>query len=128
MDPASPATELLGFCVSLLAIFGAIGASVIFLRDKGSGPKIMLIGSILSFIGMAPKGMEQVINYYSRNGYEPPELSGALYYTFWNWLPTTAGLVFAAGLLITALQRRGLSKRITELECILSTIETQNKK
>lgn len=101
---------------------------MIFLRDKGSGPKIMLIGSILSFIGMAPKGMEQVINYYSRNGYEPPELSGALYYTFWNWLPTTAGLVFAAGLLITALQRRGLSKRITELECILSTIETQNKK
>lgn len=81
----------------------------------------MLCGTLLSLIAFIPKGIEQILNYYSSQGYEPPELTGLLYYTFWNWLPVTAAFVFSVGLLLTALQRRGLSKRAEELQSILMT-------
>ncbi|RYD34340.1 MAG: hypothetical protein EOP87_09390 [Verrucomicrobiaceae bacterium] len=80
----------------------------------------MLGGSVLSLVGMVPQGLQQFIDYHSTKGYAPPELPQMVYYTFWNWLPTASALVFAAGLLMTAFQRRGLSKRISELESILS--------
>ncbi|MBX3741934.1 MAG: hypothetical protein KF712_13140 [Akkermansiaceae bacterium] len=120
MDLASPEIQLLGFCVLLLALGGAICASVVFLREKGAGPRIMLVGSILSLTGMIPQALTQFIDYRANKGYEPLELPQVVYFTFWNWLPTASALVFAGGLLMTAFQRRGLSKRIAELESILS--------
>ncbi len=128
MDLASPEIKLLGFCVLLLALAGAIAASVIFLGERGAGPRIMLAGSISSLVGMIPQALAQFIDYHANKGYEPLELPQIVYYTFWNWLPTASALVFAVGLLMTAFQRRGLSKRISELESILSAHGTAERK
>jgi len=128
MDIASPDVELLGFCVALLAILGALAASIISLRDKISGAWVMLAGAAFLLLSMVPRGLEQFVNYQARNGYEPPDIPQLMYYAFWNWLPNAAALVFAAGLVITALQRRGLAKRISELEGILSTVADEGKK
>jgi hypothetical protein len=128
MELASPEIQLLAFCVLLLAVGGAVGASVVFLREKGAGPKIMLVGSLLSLVGMIPQGLSQLIDYRADKGVEPLELPQLVYYTFWNWLPTASALVFAVGLLMTALQRRSLAKRIGELETILSAHEVAGNK
>jgi hypothetical protein len=128
MELASPEIQLLGFCVLLLAAGCAIFASVVFLREAAAGPRIMLVGSILLSVGMIPQALTQFIDYRANKGYEPLELPQIVYFTFWNWLPTTSALVFAVGLLMTAYQRRGLSKRITELESILSTHEAAREK
>ncbi len=128
MDLASPEIKLLGLSVLLLALAGAIVASVVFLREKGAGPRIMLAGAVLSLAGVVPQALAQFIDYRANKGYEPLELPQIVYYTFWNWLPTASALVFAAGLLMTAFQRRGLSKRISELESILAAHEAAGRK
>lgn len=128
MDLASPAVELLGFCVKLLSVCGFIVAAVIFLRGQGGGgPWIMLFGAVFCLVGLIPQGLEQFMNYYSRLGYEPPEISPFMYYTFWNWLPDAAGLLFSVGLGITAIQRYGLSKRAIELERTLSAMDPSRR-
>ena len=128
MDYASPAIQLLAFLVSLFIAVALIVASVLFLRDKGLGPWIMLTGSSFGLIAMIPLGISQYVNYHASIGYEAPEVSGAMYYTLWNWLPGAAGLVFATGLLLTAVQRRVLAGRIAELEAIIATRESIEKR
>ena len=128
MDYASPAIQLLGFLVSIVIVAISMVASVMFLREKGLGPWIMLAGSSLSLIGILPQALYQLVGYYAHKGYEPPEVSGVMYYTLWNWLPGVAGLLFTVGLLLTALQRRGLARRIAELESILSVQDSIEKR
>lgn len=128
MDYASPALQLLGFLFSILTVVTGLIASVLFLREKGAGPRIMLAGASLSLVAIVPQAIYQLVNYYSYKGYEPPEVSAVMYYTVWNWLPGAAGFLFMAGLLLVTLQRRGLSRRISELESILSTRDSIEKK
>ena len=64
-------------------------------------PKAIYVS--ISFFGVAPNDM----------------LEGVMYFTIWNWLSISASMVFSIGLILTALRRRGLAKRIAELETLL---------
>lgn len=131
MDYASPTLQLFGVACSLLVAGLAIAASVFFLRsERTAGTWIMLVGSITALMG---EGVPQVLyaleNFVADHSgviFETDTyhvIHNVMYFSIWNWLSTTAWLVFMIGLTLVALRRRQLSKRITELE---SHLEIRN--
>jgi hypothetical protein len=88
---------------------------------------MMLVGSILGLIGstvpQAIYAMENFTATYGGGSSQPdfmPQLQSLMYLTVWNWLSNSAWLLFSLGLVLVALRRRGLSKRIAELEMLLA--------
>lgn len=117
MDYASPLTQLMELLTAVfIAALGLIG-SILFLRERSAGPWIMLAGAILSAICILPKAIYVSISFF---GVETNSmLEGVMYFTIWNWLAISASMVFSIGFLLTALHRRGLAKRIAEIETVL---------
>ena len=89
-----------------------ITAAVLLLRDRGAGPWIMLVGAVLSLLGSLSRPV--VMMFIHKIGIS--NISTPLMIT--GGLSGLGGLLFTAGLLIFALQRRGLRSRIDELERI----------
>lgn len=100
-----------------------ISASAFFLRERSAGPWLMLVGSLVFAICLLPKAIYVSISFFGVR--TNSMLEGIMYFTIWNWLSISASMVFSIGLLLTALRRRGLSKRITELETLLEA--SQNR-
>lgn len=125
MEYASPTVQLLGLVTAILVGLIQITAAVVFLlqRQKSAGPWIMLAGAILSLIGIA---VPQAIYLYTTAATVSdlsPQVESVMYLTVWNWLGISASLLFAIGLLLTAVQRRALPSRIAELEALLQNIK-----
>lgn len=132
MDYASPATQLLGLLTSVLISLLCLIASVILLRERAAGPWLMLAGSILALIGTAvPQGLYVMESFAANSSgaiYEvSPEIKSLMYFTVWDWLGTSAWFLFSIGLLLVALRRRALARRIAELELLLATRENPGR-
>lgn len=127
MNYASPAVQLLGLVCSVLVCALAIFASVLLLREKSAGSRLMLVGSILALIGTAvPQSIYALENFVASYSSSLAEhdtyyvIHNLMYYSIWDWLSTASWMLFSVGLLLVALRRRALAARITELENILS--------
>jgi hypothetical protein len=94
-------------------LFGGlqITAATLLLRERGSGPWLMLIGGGMTLtIHVAVPLVSRFQN--SFNSYPAIFVLTAF--------ATLGSLLFGIGLLLHALQRRGLGNRIAELEAILA--------
>jgi hypothetical protein len=127
MDFASPTLQLFGVACTLLVAGLAIAASVFFLiAERTTGAWLMLAGAVASLLGdglpQSLYALENFVAVYLGSLHEHDTyhvIHNLMYYTIWNWLSTASRLVFMIGLVLVALRRRLLSKRITELESIL---------
>ena len=103
---------LISFVLAALHITSA----VILLRERHSGPWLMLAGSATALLGQIASMVVQAFLMQSRSG--PPPVA---------WLSATSSLsslgslLFAIGLLLHALRQRGKANRIAELEAILNS-------
>lgn len=87
-----------------------ITAAVLLLRERGSGPWLMLIGSVISTVGNV------AIQIFPTLISDGPYATLRALYSF----ITFGSLSFAIGLLLHTLRRRALGNRIAELEAILA--------
>lgn len=125
MDYASPLSQLMELLTAVFISALSITASVLFLRERSAGPWLMLIGSIIFAVCLLPKAIYVSISFFGVATNEM--LEGLMYFTIWNWLATSGSMVFCIGLLLTALRRRGLSKRIAELEMLLEARQNRGE-
>jgi hypothetical protein len=125
MDYASPFVQLMELLTAVFISAVSITASVLFLRERSAGGWLMLVGSVFFAICLLPKAIYVSISFF---GVESNTLlEGVMYFTIWNWLSFSASMVFSIGLLLTALRRRGLAKRIKELETLLDARENRSE-
>ena len=101
----------IGPLISLLLGGLQITAAVLLLRERGSGPWLMLVGGMISMVGHA--ALPIVVTDLNFKG---PYWT----VTVLSSLGTLGSLLFGIGLLLHALQRRALGNRIAELEAILA--------
>lgn len=94
----------------------------------------MLVGAIAALLGegvpQSLYAMENFVASYAGSIHENDTyyvIHNVMYYSIWDWLSTAAWLVFMIGLILVALRRRGLTKRIAELESILETRDSIQK-
>lgn len=137
MDYASPSFQLLGVVSSILIGGLAIAASILLLRsERSAGAWTMLAGAILALIGDAvPQSlyaMENFVASYSGSIHHIEDtyqvaIQPLMFYSIWDWLSSAAWFVFMIGLMLVALRRRGLAKRIAELESILEIRDSIQK-
>lgn len=129
MDYASPSFQLLGVLGSILIGGLAIAASILLLRsERSAGAWTMLAAAVSALIGDAvPQSlyaMENFVASYSGSSHHIEDtyqvaIQPLMFYSIWDWLSTVSWFVFMIGLMLVALRRRGLAKRVTELESIL---------
>ncbi|RYD48100.1 MAG: hypothetical protein EOP85_04240 [Verrucomicrobiaceae bacterium] len=101
----------------LALLLGAmqITASIILLKEKGPGPLMMLVGSVVSVLGsIALPLLSFLMNYLNADFNEPA------YMAIWS-LSILGSLIFSIGLLLFALRRRAMTVRIAELEAIITS-------
>jgi len=125
MDYASPLSQLMELLTAVFISALSITASVLFLRERSTGPWLMLVGSIIFAVCLLPKVIYVSISFFGVATNEM--LEGVMYFTIWNWLAISGSMLFTLGLLLTALRRRGLSKRITELEMLLEARQNRDE-
>jgi uncharacterized PurR-regulated membrane protein YhhQ (DUF165 family) len=119
MDYASPAVQLLGTLTSILVHLILIVTAVLFLRERATGAWLMLAGAATALIGFTiPQLVYVAISFLGADRVSAP-VESLMYYSVWTWLSTAGALLFAVGVLLVALRRRGLSNRIEELETLL---------
>lgn len=124
MDYASPFAQLMELLTAVFISALTITASALFLRERAAGPWIMLTGAIVFAICLLPKAIYVSISFFGVTTNEM--LEGLMYFTIWNWLSISASMVFSIGLVLTAIRRRGLAKRITELETLLGARQNRD--
>jgi heme/copper-type cytochrome/quinol oxidase subunit 1 len=119
MDYASPDMQLLGTLTSIFVQLVVIAAAVLFLRERAAGAWVMLAGAIVALIGFSiPQIVYVAISFLGADRVSAP-VESLMYYSVWTWFSTAGSLVFAVGLFLVALRRRGLAQRIAELETLL---------
>jgi len=125
MDYASPFSQLMELLTAVFISVLSISASAFFLRERSAGPWLMLVGSVVFAICLLPKAIYVSISFFgvATNAM----LEGVMYFTIWNWLAISASMVFSIGLILTALRRRGLAKRIVELETLLEARQNRGE-
>ncbi|RYD37333.1 MAG: hypothetical protein EOP87_03730 [Verrucomicrobiaceae bacterium] len=101
---------------ALTILFGALEiiVAVLLLREEGPGPKIMLAGAITSLLGNLAGVASMLMLNQSVN-------FGEAVYIAMSALTALGSLLFIGGLLLHALKRRALTRRIAELEAILAS-------
>jgi len=125
MDYASPFSQLMELLTAVFISALSVTASAIFLRERSAGPWLMLTGSIVFAICLLPKAIYVSISFFGVATNDM--LEGAMYFTIWNWLSVSASMVFSVGLILTALRRKGLAKRIAELETLLEVRQNRGE-
>jgi hypothetical protein len=102
-------TQFAWLFFTLLLSAAQIVAAVLLLRDRGAGPLMMLIGSVMSLIGGCASHLVWIVLH---RPFETLRVVGSVA----SGIGGLGSLLFVAGLLIFALQRRALQARIAELE------------
>lgn len=103
---------MIGWMLFRLVVGGSqIVSAILLLRERHVGPRVMLCGGILSLI--AGLGHSVLMS-----GLTPQKT--IRFIEVGSYVSALGMLLFAAGLLLFALHRRGQSARIAELEMILS--------
>ena len=125
MDYASPLSQLMELLTAVFISALSITASAIFLRERSAGPWLMLTGAIVFAICLLPKAIYVSISFFGAE--TNALLEGVMYFTIWNWLSISASMVFSIGLLLIALRRRGLARRIAELETLLEARQNRSE-
>lgn len=122
MDYASPASSLMGLLTSIAVGLVLIAASALFLKERSAGPWMMLVGAIATLVGKStPQTIRLIMDSADSVEGVSPAIEDLMYKSVWTWLAVLGGIFFAAGLLLIAIRRRGLDKRIKELETLLQT-------
>lgn len=101
--------------ISVICFAAQITAALYLLPDKGSGPWLVLVGSVVTMIGMVGAWF---VPYFS---------PGPLNLTYINLMAPVVvicgSLISCSGWLMYALHRRGQRNRVAELEAIIETIQ-----
>jgi hypothetical protein len=93
-------------------------AAVLLLRDRGPGPWMMLAGGVISLCGSVAS---QAYNIFRIGSWYPsgdPELHMRVISAL-SGFSALGSLLFCVGLVLFALNRRALARRVEELESIL---------
>jgi hypothetical protein len=104
------------FLVSFIITALHIAAAVILLKERHSGPILMLVGSAITLLGQIGGAVVQV--FLMRTNFRPESYQ---WITATSALSSLGALLFAIGLLLHALRQRGKANRIAELEMILNS-------
>jgi hypothetical protein len=121
MDYASPALQLLGTLTLIFVHIIVIISSVMFLRERATGAWLMLAGAATALIGFTVPQLIYVAISFLGAGRVSAPVESLMYYSIWTWLSTAGTLLFAIGLILVAIRRRGLADRIAELERLLNS-------
>ena len=97
-----------------------ITAAALLLRERGSGPWLMLIGGVISTIVNC--ALPIIVIFFNSGG--PYPIVSTIMRSLSSF-STLGSLLFGIGLLLHALRRRALGNRIAELEAILATRRNQ---
>ena len=111
------------YLASFLAVVMYIASSVLLLRERASGPWLMLAGSALSVVGMlASLALQIYVTRVSvtwvRDFYDNAILAVAS-------LSSLGALLFAIGLLLHALRQKTKANRVAELEGIIASLQNR---
>ena len=102
--------------ISLVLAALHITSAVILLRERHSGPWLMLAGSATALLGQIASMVVAIVLMRTHSGSPPFACITAA-----SSLAYLGALVFAIGLLLHALRQRGKANRTAELEAILNS-------
>ncbi|MEO5912784.1 MAG: hypothetical protein ABIS50_01015 [Luteolibacter sp.] len=97
--------------VGLLSMAIQIAACVLLLRERSAATWMMIVGTVISTLGKLGS-LTSLVTWW--------RMTGQGYYTIVYATVSFGSLLFLAGLLLYAMQRRALAHRIAELEAILA--------
>lgn len=103
--------------MSVLIIGLNIASAVLLLKEKHAGTWLMLVGGIVSLLGVLGNFAVQLMMFFRSGDIE----LAVRWLTPMGALSGLGSLLFAIGLLLHALRERGKASRIAELEAILAT-------